>query len=149
VNITLENIDLQNPDHVTHAIESLRAYASIPAAFLSTLTDISLCFDGRDTVMTPASTPAPTPVSQTTSAPENKLGIYGKTTRTFLLTMITRVQQQGSATLEEVASDMGIPLDSARAYLRNAGRTAAAYKVLLPVAPTWNPEKGCNEYRLM
>lgn len=138
MNITLANIDLQNPDHVEHAIGSLRAYASIPAAFLSTMSSVTLSFDGGDTTMTPR--------DAVEGAEEDKLGIYGKTTRTLLQTMLARIRAQGSTTLEEAATDMGVSLDTARANLRNAGRTAAAYKVSLPVAPKWDHEKGRNDY---
>ena len=140
MNITLANIDLQNPNHVEHAIGSLRAYASIPAAFLSTMTDITLSFDGGDTTMTSR--------DAVEGAEEDRLGIYGKTTRTLLQTMLARAKTQGSTTLEEAATDMGVSLDTVRANLRNAGRTAAAYKVSLPLTPMWNAEKGHNEYHI-
>ena len=147
MNITLANIDLQNPDHVEHAIGSLRAYASIPAAFLSTMSSVTLSFDGVDTTMPPAAA-----VDPSCAVPnlEEKLGIYGKTTRALLQRMIAlaAASERGTVTLEEVAADMGISLDTARANLRNAGRTASAYKVSLPLLPAWNAEKGHNEYRI-
>jgi hypothetical protein len=60
--------------------------------------------------------------------------------------MLARIAKQGSTTLEDAATEAGISLDTARAYLRNAGRTAAAHKVALPVAPKWDHEKGRNDY---
>jgi hypothetical protein len=147
VNITLANIDLQNLEHVEHAIGSLRAYASIPAAFLSTMTDITLDFSGGDTVLTPA--PAADP-SYAVPNLEEKLGIYGKMTRELLRCMVTlaTASEKGTVTLEEASDYLGISLDTARANLRNAGRTAAARKVSLPLIPAWNAEKGYNEYRI-
>jgi len=140
VNITLENIDLRNPEHVEHVIASLRASATIPAAFLGTVKDITVAFDGGDTTVTSR--------DAVEGAEEDRLGIYGKTTRTLLQTMLARAKAQGSTTLEEVATDMGVSLDTARANLRNAGRTAAAYKVSLPLTPVWNAADGRNEYRI-
>jgi hypothetical protein len=75
------------------------------------------------------------------------LAIYGAKTRLFLELMTARIERHGLATLAEVANDMGISLDAARAHLRNAGRTASAHNVSLPVHPTWQPEHGYNVYR--
>jgi hypothetical protein len=138
VNITFENIDLTDSVHVEHAVSSLRAYAALPPLLLHDTRSVTVDFGNGNLL----SSGAP-------AVPNDPLTIYGKTTRTFLEIMLGRIRQDGKTTLETVASDMKVPLDTARAYLRNAGRTAGAYKVSLPVAPTWNPESGCNEYTLV
>lgn len=134
MNIIVANIDLTDPACIDHVAASLRAYAAIPAAYLSAVKDITIDFS--EMAEPPSST----------SAPSNPLAIYGVKTRPFLETMLARIAKHGTTTLEEAAKDAGISLDTARAYLRNAGRTAVAYKVALPVVPKWNPEKGYNAY---
>jgi len=141
VNITLENIDLTNTEHLAHAQSALEIYATLSSALLATVQDIRIDFHAVPVVAV-NSTPAP----GCTAAQEEALGIYGKTTRAFLQQMLARIDAQGSTTLEDVSTDMGIGLDTARAYLRNAGRTASAHKVSLPVAPKWDHEKGRNDY---
>lgn len=140
MNITLENIDLTNTEHLAHALSALNAYAALSPDLLSGVENIQL-----DISSTVAALDAHRefPVVDTPKAMHVK---YGKTTRTFLHSMLTRIEKGGTTTLEEVAHEMNISLDTARAYLRNAGRTAAAYKVPLPVKPVWNHERGCNDY---
>ena len=133
MNLTFQNIDLQNREHLARAVAALHTYAAAPEGLLRNVQSLTISLSS-DPVAAPAVGPS--------------LGIYGATTRKLLQTMITLAERNGHTALEEVARDMGISLDSARANLRNAGRTAAAHKVSLPVAPTWNPEKGCNEYRV-
>jgi hypothetical protein len=139
MNITFENIDLTNAGHLSHAASLLNAYAALSPDLLSGVENVRL--DISSTVAA-LKDHAESPVVDTLT-----LVIYGGTTRTFLETMLGRIQQDGKTTLEDVAREMNISRDTARAYLRNAGRTAAARKVLLPVMPTWNHESGCNEYR--
>lgn len=143
VNITLENIDLTNTEHLAHAQSALEIYAALSSALLATVQDIRLDFRTLDLVPMRAPREVPSVPSVLKTA---KLGIYGKTTRAFLQSMLDRIAQNGSVTLEEVASETGIGIDTARAYLRNAGRTASAYKTTLPVKPVWNAEMGCNDY---
>ena len=139
MNITFENIDLTNTEHLAHAQRSLSFYTSLPCSLLASTRDIRIDFL-EVAVVVANSLPASAP------SHEEALGIYGKTTRAFLQQMLARIDAQGSTTLEDVSTDMGIGLDTARAYLRNAGRTASAYKVSLPVAPKWDHEKGRNDY---
>ena len=141
MNITLENIDLTNTEHLAHALSALNAYAALSPDLLSGVENIRIDFRTLDLIPMRACPPS-------ASAPslEEALGIYGKTTRAFLQQTLGRIDAQGSTTLEDVATDMGISLDTARAYLRNAGRTASAHKVPLPVKPKWDHEKGRNDY---
>lgn len=141
MNITLTDIDLTNPQHLAHAVESLNAYAAIPPALLQGVKDVDIDFRTFDLVPMNA-----LPSPHLVPSKDEMLGIYGKTTRAFLQQMLARIDAHGSTTLEDVATDMGISLDTARAYLRNAGRTASAYKVSLPVVPKWDHEKGRNDY---
>jgi hypothetical protein len=73
-------------------------------------------------------------------------GFYRGNTRDLVDAMLTRIDKHGSATLEDTATDMGITLDTARAFLRNAGRTNRAHGTELPFVPRWNHDKGCNDY---
>jgi hypothetical protein len=141
VNITLENIDLTNTEHLAHARE---IYATLSSALLATVQDIRIDFRTLDLIPMHAAEEVPAGMGH--DAPKAKLGIYGKTTRAFLQSMLDGIAKNGSVTLEEVATEMGIGLDTARAYLRNGGRTAIAYKTTLPVKAVWNAEMGCNDY---
>lgn len=133
MNVTFVNIDLSNEASIEHAIGLLRGYANLPPKVVQGLTALTFTLP-TDEVATCAS--------------DDALGIYGRTTRAFLVQMLSRIDENGSTTLEEVANDMGITIDTARAYLRNAGRTASAYKVTLPVKPEWQPDMGCNTYTM-
>ena len=148
VNITLENIDLTNTEHLAHAREIC---ATLSSPLLATVQDIRIDFRTLDLVPMHAAEDVPADMGHdapkaSSSTPKAMHVKYGKTTRTFLHSMLTRIEKGGTTTLEEVAHEMNISLDTARAYLRNAGRTAAAYKVPLPVKPVWNHERGCNDY---
>jgi hypothetical protein len=128
------NIDLTNPASVEHAVEKLRALTVFDASVLRNVRSM--------TVFVPSDEVDTTRPSQ----PEDTLAVYGRMTRAFLEVMLARIEKCGSTTLEDAAADANISLDTARAYLRNAGRTASAHKVALPVKPEWQPDMGCNTY---
>jgi len=67
-------------------------------------------------------------------------------TRTFLERMVDTIRSKGGVTLEDAAAIHGIGIDTARAYIRNAGRTAKAHGIAMPVVPKWDTDKGCNVY---
>ena len=141
MNVTLTNLDLTDTAHLSHAVAALNAYAALSPDLLLGVESIRLDFRTVDLI--PMNAPmAPSPVFTGTTS----LGIYGKTTRAFLDTMLSRISKYGSTTLEDAAKEAGISLDTARAYLRNAGRTASAYKVALPVKPEWQHDTGRNTY---
>lgn len=135
MNITLANIDLTRRANVEHVVAALHVYASLPAEHLACMRDITIDFAGEAGGVSPA------PV-----APADPLALYGGNTRRFLEVMLARIEKFGSTTLEDAAKDASITLDTARAYLRNAGRTASAHKVTLPVKPQWQHDMGCNTY---
>jgi hypothetical protein len=134
MDITIVNIDMTNPASVEHAVEKLRALTVFNASVLRSVESMTIF--------------VPSDVVDTTrlSLPEDTLAIYGKMTRAFLEVLLARIDKCGSTTLEDAAADANISLETARAYLRNAGRTAAAHKVALPVIPEWQPDMGCNTY---
>ena len=134
MDITIVNIDLTNPASVEHAVEKLRALTVFDASVLRNVRSM--------TVFVPSDEVDTTRPSQ----PEDTLAVYGRMTRAFLEVMLARIEKCGSTTLEDAAADANISLDTARAYLRNAGRTASAHKVALPVKPEWQPDMGCNTY---
>ena len=149
MNITLANIDLNNTEHLAHAVRLLNNYAGLSPLLISAVRDI--CIDFRDVDLVRISdvnapVPSEAAMGQYPLRYEAALAIYGKTTRAFLRKMLERIHAHGSTTLEDAAADANISLDTARAYLRNAGRTASALKVTLPVRPEWQPDMGCNTY---
>jgi hypothetical protein len=131
MNITIVDIDLTNAASVEHAVDNLRAFAALAPSVLRATQSVTLIVPTDEVVA---------------AGSDNPLAIYGKTTRAFLEVMLARIEKHGSTTLEDAATDAHISLDTARAYLRNAGRSAGAHKVSLPVAPTWDHEKGRNDY---
>lgn len=137
MHITIENIDLTNPASVERAVEKLRALTVFDASVLRNVRSMTV-FVPSDEVDN----------ARLALLPEDTLAVYGKMTRAFLEVMLARIDKCGSTTLEDAAADANISLDTARAYLRNAGRTASAHKVTLPVKPEWQHDMGCNVYRL-
>lgn len=146
MNITLKNIDLtdqQHYEHVSEALVELKKYASLAPLALLGVTEVSIDFSAAGAVTMEG--PYPSPI--VSDAPEvNHLAVFHGNTRRFLEVMLARIDKCGSTTLEDAAADANISLDTARAYLRNAGRTASAHKVTLPVRPEWQPDMGCNTY---
>jgi len=139
MNITFQNIDLTDSINLHHAISTLRAYADLSPALLRDMSSLTIDFGNINALASE---------EPSSYVPHDPLAIYGKTTRAFLETMLLLIQRDGKTSLESVATHMGVSLDTSRAYLRNAGRTAAAHKVSLPVVPTWNHGSGYNEYAL-
>lgn len=78
--------------------------------------------------------------------PSDPTGPFQGQTRAFLDRMVDTIRNRGSVTLEDAAAAHGIEVETARAYIRNAGRTAKAHGVALPVVPKWDADKGCNIY---
>lgn len=73
-------------------------------------------------------------------------GFYRGNTKDLIEKMLEKIEQNGSTTLEEVAREMSITLDTARAFLRNAGRTSRAHKAELPFLARWDVSRSRNEY---
>ncbi len=73
-------------------------------------------------------------------------GFYKGTSKQLVEAMQERIAKNGSTTLEDAATVMGVTLDTARAFLRNAGRTNRARSTEFPFETRWNHDKGCNEY---
>lgn len=143
--VTFKNLDLRDPRSVERACSILRSYGMVPSELLARTASLTLEFeeDGYTTDSTHTDT---LPPNTAPTGVGDALGFYGGKTRCLLDTMLSRIRQHGSTTLGETANDMGISLDTARAYLRNAGRAAAARELDLPVKPSWNTALGCNDY---
>jgi hypothetical protein len=73
-------------------------------------------------------------------------GFYKGTSKQLVEVMQERIAKNGSTTLEDAATVMGVTLDTARAFLRNAGRTNRARSTEFPFETRWNHDKGYNEY---
>ena len=140
--LTFANLDLTSPAAVAHACRILHDYANLPSNLLAGIANVTLTFEEGGYITD--SHPAPVAPVQEASGPD--LSFYKGQTRTLLDTMLARIKQNGSTTLSEAANDMNVTLDVARAYLRNAGRAAAARECPLPVQPKWNTTLGCNDY---
>jgi hypothetical protein len=133
MNVVIKSLDPQNPASVARAHKGLDWLAALPPGVSKNISEITI-------FASPVEEEAPA----TTSA--DPLAIYGKMTRAFLEHLIERTEKYGQTTLEDAATSAGIPLETARAYLRNAGRTASAHKASLPIKPEWQPDLGCNLY---
>jgi hypothetical protein len=71
---------------------------------------------------------------------------YRGSSKQLIEVMQERIAKNGMTTLEDSATVMGVTLDTARAFLRNAGRTNRAHGIGFPFEARWNHDKGYNEY---
>jgi len=141
VDFTLRGLDLLDADQVEVACGILRARhrqalmersANGEPAARATIAARPTA-NLMPTVDAPPSDPTPT-------------GPFQGQTRAFLDRMVDTIRNRGSVTLEAVAVLHGIEVETARAYIRNAGRTAKAHGIAMPVVPTWDAGLGCNVY---
>lgn len=72
--------------------------------------------------------------------------VYGAKTQSFLDSMVATIRYRGETTLEEAAQAHGISIDTARAYIRNAGRTSKARGVPMPIKSRWDTDRGRSVY---
>jgi hypothetical protein len=135
---TFQNLTLTNPADVDKACSILRSFATVPAEMLAATTSININIEA-DGYVTDALV---VPIADAGSVDP----VFGERTRAFLDEMVSAIRANGGVTLEDAAAKHGINLDTARAFIRNAGRTAKARGVALPVKPTWDHDKGCNVY---
>lgn len=151
---TILNIDPLNPASITRAIEVLKALHGVATTRVNTFGEnpnIVLAELAEFNVTLPESeAPAESaPIAAQPPAPAAEDPVFGPKIRMFFFAMANLIRQTGSpVTLEEVAAKEGIGIETARAFLRNAGRTAKARGVNLPVKRTWNADKGCNYYTI-
>jgi hypothetical protein len=87
-------------------------------------------------------------LSESTSAEEegDGLSLFGSETRQVLRLLRDRAHASGSSTLEEVSEELSLPIESVRAFMRNAGRTAKHHGIELPVRKEWNPDRRVMQY---
>jgi hypothetical protein len=157
--LTLFNLDLLDPKAVDHALNVIRALARTARyrvelfredetavrndlAFRKITLANQAEFDrevGNDDDDAPAGEVQPIPITPVDP-------VYGAKTRAFLDAMVSTIRANGGVTLEDAAAQYGIGIDTARAFIRNAGRTAKARGATLPVKPTWDHDKGRNVY---
>lgn len=154
--LTLANLDLLDPKAVDHALGVIRAlhrmaktrvelFREDEAAVRADLAVRKITLSDQaelDREADDASTVGE--VTQTIAAPVAP--VYGAKTRAFLDEMLNTIRANGGVTLEDAAAKHGIGIDTARAFIRNAGRTAKAHGAVLPVKPNWDADKGCNVY---
>lgn len=134
--ITFDNIHLGNKNSVEEACSILHAYLVLPPEVVGKM----------DNVLVRLSTP--TPESEEVAAVEAAAveAFHGVNSRPFLDAVLARIASSGSATLQEVCSDTGVPVMTARAYMRNARRTAKTRGAAFPFQARWSIEKGCTVY---
>jgi len=135
---TFQNINFTNPADVDKACGILRSFATVPAELLASTSGLSITLEPGGYI----TDAAVVPIADAGSVDP----VFGERTRAFLDEMVSAIRSKGGVTLEEAAALHGINLDTARAFIRNAGRTAKARGASLPVKPTWNHELGCNVY---
>lgn len=74
--------------------------------------------------------------------------VLSANTRDFIQRLVATIATDGATTLDKVATDQGISVETARAYIRNAGRTAKAHNIKLPIKAVWDACKGYNIYTM-
>lgn len=135
---TFQNLNLANPADVDQACDILRSFATVPAEMLAGMSVVNITLESNGYV------------TDSTVAPVADAGsvdpVFGGRTRAFLDEMVSAIRANGGVTLEDAAAQHGIGIDTARAFIRNAGRTAKARGASLPVKPNWDVLKGCNVY---
>ena len=155
---TILNIDPLNPASITRAIEVLKALHGVATTRVNTFGEnpnivraelaefnVTLPESEAPAESAPIAAPAAAPIA----APAADDPVFGPKIRAFFTAMMNLIRQtRAPVTLEEVAANEGIGIETARAFLRNAGRTAKARGATLPVKRTWNADKGCNYYTL-
>lgn len=158
--LTLANLDLLDPKAVDHALGVIRALArtaryrvelfredeaavraDLAVRKITLFSQAELAREADDDGDDDATVGDVPP-----DAPASADPVYGAKTRAFLDAMLTTIHANGGVTLEDAAAQHGIGIDTARAFIRNAGRTAKAHGATLPVKPTWDADKGCNVY---
>lgn len=135
---TFQNINFTNPADVDKACGILRSFATVPAELLASTSGLSITLEPGGYITDAADVPI-ADVGSVDPA-------FGERTGAFLDCMVSLIRATTPITLEDAAVAHGINLDTARAFIRNAGRTAKARGASLPVKPTWNHELGCNVY---
>lgn len=141
--ITITGLDATNPTDLDRAATVVR---SLHLRAKDRTGDVRIEFDNGVAVVEFEASPVvnkdPVPVVN----PHLVGFVYGKKTREFLDAMLATIRSHGGVTLEDAAAQHGIGIDTARAFIRNAGRTAKAHGATLPVKPTWDHDRGCNVY---
>lgn len=135
---TFQNLNLANPADVDQACKILRSFATVPAEMLASTSVITITLEANGYI-------TDSPVAPIADA-ESVSTLFQGQTRAFLERMIDSIRSKGGVTLKDAATMQGIGIDTARAYLRNAGRTAKAHGVAMPIVPKWDADKGCNVY---
>lgn len=140
--ITIVGVDVTNPEDIDRAVGVLRSLNQRAKA-RGTHDDVLVEFDHGVAMI------EFTPRDEVPGATAHLAGmVYGKKTREFLDRMVATIRVNGGVTLEDAAAQHGIGIETARAFIRNAGRTAKAHGATLPVKPTWDHDRGCNVYTM-
>lgn len=152
IDFLVKNLDLLDADHVEMACGILRARHR-QATMQLNLFGWDEARVRADIAARPSASLVPMsglqPVDEPavdTATEQGVSALFQGQTRAFLERMIDTIRSKGGVTLEDAAALHGIGVDTARAYIRNAGRTAKAHTVAVPVKPTWDHDKGCNVY---
>lgn len=155
MDIVFENIDFTRPETCSLLFRLIKQYSNLPTPTLQTISQITIdvaeelakevqttpsqADNANATVWGGTTTRSPVPVP--TLAP-----CFAGKCREFLTTMVEQIAHNGHTTLAQAAADHGVSVETARAFLRNAGRSAQSHGVTLPFYPRWDSLKSYNTY---
>lgn len=153
-NVTFKGVDFLDPRSVEHAVRILTTAHQHARQRVELFGEEEVAVRNHlarthvFAVPGPASAPVSAPVSApaSVSASVSDLSAYRGRTKDFLDVMTAAIAAEGAVTLEAAASKAGVNLETARAFLRNAGRTDRANNTQTPFVRQWNHAKNCAEY---
>lgn len=158
MDILFENVNLSDPDTIFTINRLLNDYRELSQEAMNTISMITVDMLHQKPAPAPAPVLAPEPEPAAAPEPEPAAADLVKVpaldyrfsgkARPFLLSMLKMIAHCQEITLEQAATGFGISTETARAFLRNAGRTALCYKIELPFRARWDISAGCNRYTL-
>lgn len=161
MDILFENVNLSDTEAVSTITRLLNEYRELSQEAMNTISRITVdMLHQKPAPAEPAPEPEPVPepapeppgseptlTFDTLKVPALDYRFSGKG-RPFLLVMLTMIKHHREITLEQAASEYNISTETARAFLRNAGRTALSHGIQLPFRARWDIVAGCNRYSL-
>lgn len=152
MDILFENVNLSDPDTIFTINRLLNDYRELSQEAMNTISIITVDMLHQKPAPAPAPVLAPEPEPEPVAADPVKVPAldyrFNGKARPFLLSMLKMIVHCQEITLEQAATGFGISTETARAFLRNAGRTALSYKIELPFRARWDISAGCNRYTL-
>jgi hypothetical protein len=147
---TILNIDPLSQASITRAIEVLKALHDVATTRVNTFGEDPNIVRAELAEFHVSLPESEAPAESTPiAAPTSDDPVFGPKIHAFFTAMMNLIRQtRAPVTLEEVAAKENIDIETARAFLRNAGRTVKAKGLSLPVKRSWDADKRCNLYSL-